>query len=359
VSLYYKTTERSTMVRPPRLIAWELTAGCNLSCVHCRGSSTSRVPDNELTTDEAKHFIDELAEMGSPILILSGGEPLVRKDVYEIAQYGTDKGLRVVLATNGTLLTPEVARKLKDSGIRRVSISLDGATPRMHDDFRGVPGAFEGAMKGIDSLKQVGLEFQVNTTITKRNLDDVPQILEMATSIGAAALHIFLLVPTGRGKDLANEEIPPAEYERVLNWFYDQQKTSTIQLKATCAPHYFRIMRQRARREGIEVTAKTHGYEAMTRGCLGGTAFCFVSSIGDVQACGYLPVVAGNIKEEPFANIWDDSTLFNDLRNVDEFRGKCGRCDYRKVCGGCRARAYAATGDYLAEEPYCVYVPGK
>lgn len=345
------------MVKPPRLIAWELTWGCNLSCVHCRGASTSQVPEGELSTEEAMHFIDEIAKMGDPILILTGGEPLVREDVYDIARYGTDKGLRIALATNGTLLNDDVVKKLKDAGVQRVSISIDGSTEKTHDEFRGVPGAFKSTIRGIEYLKNGGLEFQINTTITKRNLNEIPDILELATEIGAQAHHIFLLVPTGRGKELENEEIPPAEYERVLNWFYDQQKNVKIQLKATCAPHYFRIMRQRAKREGTEVTVKTHGYEAMTRGCLGGISFCFVSSIGDVQPCGYLPVVAGNVKEKSFKDIWEDSELFTDLRDYDKLGGKCGRCSYKSVCGGCRARAYAATGDYMAEEPYCIYNP--
>lgn len=347
------------MAKPPRLIAWELTAGCNLSCIHCRGSSTFEVPPGELTTKEAKHFIDEIVEMGNPILIISGGEPLVRKDVFEIAQYGTDKGLRVVMATNGTLVTPEVAKKMKEVGIQRVSISIDGSNARSHDDFRGVPGAFEGALRGIDEIKKAGIGFQINTTITKRNIDEIPKILVFATELGAEALHIFLLVPTGRGKEIEADEIAPVEYERVLNWFYDQQKTAKIQLKATCAPHYFRIMRQRAKKEGIEISVKTHGYEAMTKGCLGGTGFCFVSSIGEVYPCGYLPALAGSIKEQSFKDIWDNSKVFNDLRDTSKLKGKCGRCEYKEVCSGCRARAYAATGDYMAEEPYCIYVPPK
>ncbi|MGP8330730.1 MAG: heme b synthase [Methanosarcinaceae archaeon] len=347
------------MAKPPRLIAWELTAGCNLSCVHCRGASTSNIPTGELTTDEARHFIDEIVEMGNPILIMSGGEPLVRKDVFEIAQYGTDKGLRVVMATNGTLVTPEIAKKMKMVGIQRVSISIDGSNARSHDDFRGQPGAFNGAIRGIDEIKKAGIGFQVNTTITKRNIDEIPKILEFATKLGAEALHIFLLVPTGRGKEIEADEIPPIEYERVLNWFYDQQKTAKIQLKATCAPHYFRIMRQRAKKEGIEISIDTHGYEAMTKGCLGGTGFCFVSSIGEVYPCGYLPVLAGNIKEQDFKDIWDNAKVFNDLRDTGKLKGKCGICGYKEVCSGCRARAYAATGDYMAEEPYCIYVPPK
>ncbi|MDG6244702.1 MAG: heme b synthase [Methanolobus sp.] len=347
------------MTNPPRLIAWETTAGCNLSCKHCRGASTEKKPDGELTTKEAFHFIDEIKQMGNPILILSGGEPLVRDDIFQIAEYATEKGLRVAMATNGTLVTPAITKKMRDSGIQRVSISLDGSSPINHDDFRCMPGAFQGAMRGIENLKEAGIGFQINPTITKRNVDEIPAILEMAKNLGADALHIFLLVPTGRGKELEEEEIPPVEYERILNWFYERQKDAGIQLKATCAPHYFRIMRQRAEKEGIEISVKTHGYEAMTKGCLGGTGFCFVSSTGDVYPCGYLPALAGNIKQQSFRDIWENSKVFNDLRDVSKLKGKCGRCEYNTVCGGCRARAYAATGDYLDEEPYCIYVPKK
>lgn len=347
------------MIKPPRLIAWETTAGCNLTCKHCRGSSTSQRPVGELSTKEAMHFIDEIAQLGNIILILSGGEPLVREDIFDLAEYANHKGLSVALATNATLVTPEIAQRLKSTGVRRISVSLDGASPQTHDDFRCMPGAFEGAMRGIDAIKGAGISLQINTTITKRNIAEIPAILDMATAMGADALHIFMLVPTGRGKDLENEEIPPEEYENVLNWFYDQQKTTKLQLKATCAPHYFRIMRQRAKMEGVEISVKTHGYEAMTKGCLGGTGFCFVSSIGEVYPCGYLPALAGSIKEQSFKEIWEGSKVFNDLRDPSKLKGKCGDCEYNRVCAGCRARAYAATGDYLDEEPYCIYTPKK
>jgi len=342
--------------RPPRLIAWELTNACNLACIHCRASAIREPAPDELSTEEAKHFIDELVEY-RPIIILTGGEPLLRPDFYDIARYASGKGLRVVLATNGTLLTPGIVRKLKEVGIQRVSISIDGSTAQTHDAFRGEPGAFEAALRGIDMLKNEGIGFQINTTITKRNLAEIPGIYDLALELGASALHIFLLVPTGRGQEIEEEEIPPQEYERVLNWFYDKSRDSRIQLKATCAPHYFRIMRQRARAEGIRITQKTHGFEAMTKGCLGGSGFCFVSSKGDVYPCGYLPALAGNIRKRPFRMIWESSKVFKDLRDPGKLKGKCGMCEYRMVCGGCRARAYAATGDYLAEEPYCVYIP--
>ncbi len=344
--------------RPPRLVAWELTNACNLACIHCRASAIKDPAPDELSTAEAKHFVDELVEY-KPIIILTGGEPLLRSDVYEIARYATGKGLRVVLATNGTLLTPDIAGKLKAVGIQRVSISIDGSSAQTHDTFRGEPGAFDGALRGIDILKNAGISFQINTTITKRNLEQIPAIYDLALSLEASALHIFLLVPTGRGEEIESEEIPPEEYERVLNWFYDKSKDKKIQLKATCAPHYFRIMRQRAKAEGIRITKETHGLEAMTKGCLGGSAFCFVSSKGDVYPCGYLPALAGNIRQKPFKMIWEKSKVFNDLRDPGKLKGKCGNCEYRTVCGGCRARAYAAKGDYLDEEPYCIYVPIK
>ncbi|MDP2765878.1 MAG: SPASM domain-containing protein, partial [Candidatus Methanoperedens sp.] len=256
-------------------------------------------------------------------------------------------------------LTPDIARRLKEVGIQRVSISIDGANAQTHDAFRGESGAFDAALRGIEILKNEGISFQINTTITKRNLDEIPRIYDLALELKASGLHIFLLVPTGRGEDIVEDEIPPDEYERVLNWFYDRSKDKRLQLKATCAPHYFRIMRQRAKAEGIRITPETHGLEAMTKGCLGGSAFCFVSSKGDVYPCGYLPALAGNIRQKPFRMIWEKSHVFNDLRDPGKLKGKCKACEYRTVCGGCRARAYAAAGDYLAEEPYCVHVPIK
>jgi len=347
-----------SLIHKPRLVAWELTKACNLACIHCRASAIKEPLQDELSTAEAKRFVDQLAEY-KPIVILTGGEPLLRSDIYEIAEYATHKGLRVVLATNGTLLTHDIVRKLKNAGVQRVSISIDGATSKTHDEFRGEPGCFERAIHGIEIMKEHGLSFQINTTITKRNLKEIPGIYELALRLKASALHIFMLVPTGRGEEIREEEIPPKEYENVLNWFYDKSKDKKIQLKATCAPHYFRVMRQRAKEEGIRITPETHGLEAMTKGCLAGTGFCFVSYKGEVYPCGYLPVLAGNIRQHPFKKIWEESKVFNDLRDVTKLKGKCRVCEYRMVCGGCRARAYASTKDYLNEEPYCIYIPSR
>lgn len=341
----------------PRLIAWELTGKCNLRCVHCRASAEHERDPNELSTEEIKNTIDNIVSFSNPIIILTGGEPLVREDVFEIARYGTEKGARVVLGTNATLITPEIAQKLIRSGIKRVSVSLDGSTPETHDDFRKLPGAFDAAMKGIEACKKMGLDFQINTTVTKRNINDLQNIFDLAIKLGAEAHHIFLLVPTGRGKAIEDEEIPPEEYERVLNWMYDMQRSKRMFMKATCAPHFFRVVDQRSKEEGLNITAGRTGLNAMTSGCLGGTGFCFISRTGEVNPCGYLPVKAGNIRERSFKDIWLDSRLFNDLRDPKKLKGKCGKCEYKIRCGGCRARAYARYNDYLAEEPYCVYQP--
>jgi heme b synthase len=311
----------------------------------------------ELDTDQALNFLEELTELGSPIVILTGGEPLVREDIFTLAQRGTDLGFRMTLATNGILLTNDVARRLKEAGVQRVSVSIDGATARTHDEFRAQKGAFEGALKGIAALKHADLEFQINTTITSKNIDEIPPIQELAVELGAVAHHVFLLVPTGRGRNLQEQTFSAGAYEEVLEWFYDQRDKVPISLKATCAPHYYRIMRQRAKEEGVKLTFETHGLDAVTRGCLGGIGFLFVSHVGDVQPCGYLEVNCGNILEKPIREIWENSEVLNKLRDPDCYQGKCGVCEYRRVCGGCRARGFEATGDFLAEEPLCTYVP--
>ena len=350
-------THNSKLLRSElRMVAWEVTRSCNLACVHCRASALKGPYPGELATDQCLRLIDDIASFSKPVVILTGGEPLLRPDIFEIAQYGTDKGLRMVLATNGTLVTADSARKMIEAGIQRVSISLDGVDARRHDDFRKVPGAFAGALEGIEILKKAGMEFQINTTITKANIDQIEDILKLAIRLGAAAHHIFLLVPTGRGKDMADQEISPEDYERTLNWFYEQSLSCPIQLKATCAPHYFRILHQKqkgSREKGVG------SFAAMTRGCLGGSSFCFISHTGQVQPCGYLEIDCGQIKQKSFREIWADSPEFKALRDLSRYKGKCGKCEFIKVCGGCRARAYEMTGDYLDEEPLCAYEPKK
>jgi heme b synthase len=339
------------------MIAWEVTRSCNLNCVHCRAAASCGPYSGELKTDRCFQLIDEIAVFARPVIILTGGEPLLRPDIFDIAGYGTQKGLRMVMATNGTLLDAAAAQKLMQSGIKRVSISIDGKDAQSHDAFRGQQGAFAGAKAGIEALKKAGMEFQINTTITTANLSQIKDILELAKELGAAAHHIFLLVPTGRGKDLAEQAITAADYEETLLWFHEESRDCSIQLKATCAPHYFRIMHQQKAEGRKRMKPASGQFHEMTRGCLGGITFCFISHVGQVQPCGYLELDCGNVQKQSFAEIWQNSEVFRNLRDLSRYGGKCGRCEFIKVCGGCRARAYEATGDYLAEEPLCLYQP--
>jgi AdoMet-dependent heme synthase len=342
----------------PRLVFWELTKKCNLACIHCRAEAGAEVHADELSLEEIRRVTDEIARRYKPILVLTGGEPLFRNDIFEIASYAAGKGLKTALATNGTLIDAGAAQKIRDAGIARVSVSLDGKDAASHDGFRGIPGSFDLALRGIAHLKNAGVEFQINTTISKRNADEIADMLDIAERTGARALHLFMLVPVGCGVEIADSEmIPKEKYEEVLNWFYEKSKTTALELKATCAPHYYRIIRQRAREEGRKLSFEADGMAAMTRGCLAGSGVCFISHRGDVQPCGYLPISAGNVREQSFEAIWENSSLFGSLRDLNGLSGKCGACEYRAFCAGCRARAYYASGDYLSEEPYCAYLP--
>jgi radical SAM protein with 4Fe4S-binding SPASM domain len=387
-----------------RLIFWEVTKGCNLRCIHCRATATELSSPTDLPTKMALGIIDQISAAANPILVLSGGEPLYRSDIFQLARYATDKGLRVALATNGTLVTKDVARMIVDAGVKRVSISLDGSDANTHDTFRGIAGAFDAAVHGLRNLKALGMSVQINMTIARHNAHQLPDVLQLARNLGADALHTFLLVPVGCGVDIAEEQmVPTEEYERMLHWFYDQSLEGGIELKATCAPHYFRVVRQRraaehhsadaatkaqAAREaavnvaaigptemampgstGIELRPKgaghpgvhpsghPHDMNAMTKGCLAGTGVCFISHEGEVYPCGYLPVIAGDLRKQNFAEIWDHSQVFEELRHTENLKGKCGCCEFRNVCMGCRARAFAASGDFMAEEPFCLYEP--
>jgi radical SAM protein with 4Fe4S-binding SPASM domain len=385
----------------PRLIFWELTTGCNLHCIHCRASATELSSPDDLDTATAKGLIDQFAEYAPLILVLSGGEPLYRRDVLELARYARQKGLKVALATNGTLVTAALARRIVDAGIVRVAMSLDGADAGTHDSFRGMPGSFEAMMTGFRHLKELGMSLQFNTTIARHNMHQLPAIYEMALRVGADALHTFLLVPVGCGVEIAAQQmVPPEQYEQLLHWFYDREKEGRIELKATCAPHYFRVRKQRQVEERSKVQGEAqvsglrsqvckesqasglrsevckesqvsgprsqvpHGMPsrhpelaAVTRGCLAGSGVCFVSHKGEVYPCGYLPAKAGDLLTQSFREVWEQSTVFQLLRDTANLKGKCGICEFRNICEGCRARAYAATGDYLDEEPVCVYVP--
>ena len=335
---------RHEPVPSPRMIAWELTRACNLACRHCRAAATSCTPPGELTTQEALTLLDHIASFAQPTIILTGGEPLLRPDLFDIARHASLRGLRTVAATNGSLLDHSAARRLAGAGVRRISVSLDGSDASAHDALRAVPGAFDAALRGIAAARDAALPFQINTTITSDNAAQLPAIHDLAIRLGAAAHHVFLLVPTGRAAALRGIELDAARYEAVLQWLADRFTTSPIEIRATCAPHFYRILRQR-------------GIPTQARGCLAGQSFCFISHTGDVQPCGYFDSPCGNIRRQSLRDIWADAPLFRDLRDHSAYGGKCGACDFLRVCGGCRARAYEATGDPLGPEPLCAYQP--
>ena len=347
-----------------RLLFWETTVACNLECIHCRRLDVAKeLTKDDLSTQEAFNFIDDLATLGSPILVLSGGEPLYRPDIFKIASYARSKGLKVALATNGTLVDETIARRIVDAGVQRVSISFDGADAKTHDEFRKLPGSFDRAIEGFKHLKKLGMSMQMNSTIAKHNVHQLRDLYDMALSLGADALHIFMLVPVGCGVEIAEDQMLSAEkYEESLHLFYELAREAKIQTKATCAPHYFRIVREKAAELGMpndpSMTMPKGGHPhsarggmpphgagghpggghpvgghpggapeamaAMTRGCLAGTGVCFVSHKGEVFPCGYLPVTSGNVRTQSLAEIWSDSKVFKKLRNVDLLGGKCG-----------------------------------
>ena len=315
------------------IVAWETTAACNLKCSYCRACASALPEEDELTTDEAQSFIDSITPL-QPMLILSGGEPLLRPDIFQLARYAVARGLRVSLATNGTLLTSQIADEIAASGIGRVSISLDGATAETHDENRG-RGCFEAATKGLEYLHGK-VDFQINFTITKRNESEIFEVFRLAETAGAVALHFFFLVPTGRGR--VDDLITPKRQEELLREIDKERAKTKLEVQVTCAPQYALVAApERKKRRG---------------GCLAGKNFIFVSRRGEVYPCGYLPVKAGSIREKDFIEIWKNSPVLKSLR-THPLKGKCGSCSHSNVCGGCRARAWAQTGDFLDADPQC------
>ena len=353
-------SERGNFV--PRLISWNMTFACNLRCPHCYMDAGERAGKRELSTEEGKTLIDQIAEVSKPILILSGGEPLLRKDVFELARYATEKGLIVAMGTNGTLITDSVARDLKSSGVKAVAVSLDSSIPERHDEFRGVKGAWKRALEGIDACIENGVGVQVNTTVTQQNYDEIDDIMALAEKHGAGMFHLFFLVPTGRGKEI--KDISPEMYEQMIEGVLEKVASAkyNLNVRPVCAPQFMRIASQK----GLNL-------DQWTRGCIAGLTYCRIYPTGEVTPCPYLPIKLGNIRETHFGEIWFGSPVLNALRNFDNLKGKCGVCEYRDICGGCRARAYGLTsfvdvcgglqepedlnGDFLAEEPWCPYIP--
>ncbi|NLY55004.1 MAG: putative heme d1 biosynthesis radical SAM protein NirJ2 [Firmicutes bacterium] len=327
------------------IISWNTTRACNLKCKHCYRDAGAK-EQRELTTAEGMKLLEEIARSGFKIMVFSGGEPMLRDDIYDLVAYARELGMRPVFGSNGTLITKEVAQKLKDAGALRMGISIHSSTPDHHDELHQVPGSWAAAIEGVKNCLEVGLGVQLHTTVTEPNYDDVENITDLAVELGAEAHHVFFLVPTGRGKELVGEMLTAAHYERLLHRILDKQKMVDIELKPTCAPQFMRI----ARMKGMEMR--------FTRGCLAGTSYCVITPNGDVNPCPYLPLKVGNVLETPFDKIWAESPIFKDLRTM-EWGGRCGTCDHKDVCGGCRARAYYATdGDYMAEDPWCLYRAG-
>ena len=346
----------------PKWIAWEITRRCNLRCVHCRSSSQLEVEGHpDFSLDEAKRVLDDIHSYASPVVVLSGGEPLLRPDVFDIARYGTALGLRMCLATNGSLVTADTCRQITESGIRMVSLSLDGSTATVHDDFRNQPGAFDGVMNAIRLFNAHNIDFLVNSSFTKRNQDEAPKIHQLVKSLGATAWYLFMIVPTGRGEEIMAELIPPDEYEAMLNWHYDMEKEEDeLLVRPTCAPQYYRVLLQRAKQEGERFKRRTLKFSTGgSKGCLAGQLICMIDVDGNVLPCSYFPLPAGNIRHQSFREIWEESPLFLEMRDFAGYKDHCGRCEYLNVCGGCRARAWAVTGDYLAGEPFCSHRPGR
>lgn len=348
----------------PFTIAWEVTRACAFACVHCRANAQHHRDRRELTTEEAFRLIDRLACFGGPILVFTGGDPMMRRDLFDLIAYATEKGLRCSLTPTATALaTPARLQRAMNSGIRRIALSLDAPTPEAHDAFRRTPGSWQRTIDILRHAQSVGLSAQVNTTVSTYNVDALADMVGFIERVRAVQWSLFFLVPTGRAQ--IDWMLLPAEHERVFHWLYDLSKTASFDIKATAAPMYRRvaIQRRKAEADGGTVTYQGAGFQYQdglhrpAKGVNDGNGFLFVSHVGDILPSGFLPVSAGNVRQDDIVEIYRHSSLFTDLRDPTKLKGKCGVCEYRDVCGGQRGRAYSITGDYLRSDPACAYVP--
>ncbi|NLU49134.1 MAG: putative heme d1 biosynthesis radical SAM protein NirJ2 [Syntrophomonadaceae bacterium] len=325
-------------------VSWNITNQCNMFCDHCYRDAGARL-DEELSTEEGKKLIREIKRAGFVMMIFSGGEPLLRPDIFELGDYARQEGLRPVMGTNGTLITPEVARQIKEAGFVACGVSLDSLDAGKNDSFRKLENAYNLTLEGVRNLREAGVRFQLHTTVMEWNVGELEGITEMAVKLGAVAHHIFFLVPTGRAVNIEEEALRVKEYELTLARIMDKQKEVNIELKPTCAPQFMRV----ADKKGVPLR--------FSKGCLAGISYCIISPRGDVQPCAYLDMRLGNVREQAFDEIWRHNEILQQLRTM-EYQGKCGVCDYRERCGGCRARAaYYRQGDFMAEDPWCLYRP--
>jgi AdoMet-dependent heme synthase len=363
----------------PFLVIWESTRACQLVCQHCRADSQSEPHPLQLTTVEGKRLLDDIASFGtpSPMVVISGGDPFERSDLTELIAYGKQQGLSMALAPS---VTPKATRArfaaAAAAGAKAVSISLDGASAATHDGFRGIEGVYEATVPVCRDIVELGMRLQINTTVTAGNVDELPDLLRQVIDLDAFLWSVFLLVPTGRGEAL--QALPPEEVEDLLHWLVDVSRHLAV--KTTEAPHFRRVILQRRRVGEVDVAehfglGATYrrlraGLEALlverdlpTRvprpplDINAGRGFVFIDHIGNVHPSGFLPVPGGSLRERSLPEIYREAPLFRQLRDVDLLGGRCGVCEYRNVCGGSRSRAYAVTGDHLAEEPYCTYQP--
>ncbi len=347
--------------RAPLVTIWETTRACDLACIHCRASAQTLPDPAQLTTEEGYRLLDAVRRFGRGIFVMTGGDPLKRPDIADLLAYAMGHGLVTALSPSGTpLLTRDRLEPMVRAGLRTVSISVDGSTAAIHDAFRGVPGSFGWSEAGIRVAKELGLEVQINTTVSRYNLDDLPAVADLVTRAGASRWSVFFLVPTGRGQ--ASDMVSAQEGERVLNWLYDLSKTAPFHVKTTEAQHYRRVAIEReAAEQGItpaEVLerSRTAGGR-FAPGVNSGNGFLFISHRGDVLPSGFLPLPAGNVKEDDLVRVYREDPVFRALRDPSRLRGRCAACPYRGVCGGSRSRAFATTGDYLAEDPACPFEP--
>lgn len=311
-------------------------------CDHCYRDAGCEA-EEELSTLEAKTMLDQIAKAGFKIMIFSGGEPLLRPDILELVAHATSRGLRSVFGTNGTLITQELAVRLKAAGAMGMGISLDSLDKEKHNAFRKFPEAWEGAVRGMRNCRKAGLPFQIHTTVMDWNAPEIESMTDFAVAEGAMAHHFFFLVPTGRAKSIEAESLRAHAYEDTLTRIMNKQKEVSIELKPTCAPQFMRIAQQM----GMKLR--------FGRGCLAGTSYCIISPKGQVQPCAYLNLPLGDVRETPFDEIWKNNPVLEELRTL-KYKGGCGACEYKQACGGCRARAaYYHDGDYMAEEPWCLY----
>jgi radical SAM protein len=341
----------------PLLVIWEVTQACDLACVHCRASAQSERHPGELTTEQGYRLLDEIRRFGEPLMVFTGGDPLKRPDLFDLIRYSVKLGLRTNVTPSATpLLTAEAIDGFKAAGVTRMAISVDGHDAASHDDFRGIPGTFDRAMTALKHARKIGLDTQFQTTVTRRNMAHLPEIAGIVEDVGSKMWSLFFLIVTGRAQ--ASEDLAAAEYEDVFRFMYDLSKTAPFGIKTTEAMHYRRYVAQRMKQEhGAAESPRAKDVAFRTAGVSDGKGFVFVSHTGEIFPAGFLPISGGNVLKDSLTAVYRDSDLFRSLRDPSRREGKCGVCEYQKICGGSRSRAYALTGDYLAEDPRCTYQP--